>query len=242
MTSLVRETLDYLLQENAITGYNYFPRKLSSRTRSRLILSNLHETDAYLADVTNYLTALGYPNEHTSLEIRAKFASARWLPQYRIHDDFGNVYPQLKIHDDNKILTLSEIPFQTLSAAGFSKEYIQSLIGKNKGYEIVLSSRRIFEIRKLADIFLEKAYNGSLEPWTDAYSVPYILIEGCTESVPSFEEITLYRRMKGKEEYNFVALHLSQETADTLSYLGFIPRGCLVNKIFIDELRKSFKS
>lgn len=144
-----KHTLEELLEQRIITGYNVFDKPLEMKGYT-FIFSNLHETIAYLEDVEKDLKTLGYK---LPLVTRNRNTSFEWKPDYIIRDNDGDIFKNLCIREKKKYLDLNKYKEKTLVQSGLSEEYCQKLIGENKGYEIVLFSESPIFRRKRRDYY-----------------------------------------------------------------------------------------
>ena len=225
----IQRTLDSLLRERNISGYNYFPMP-SYRTKYSLFLRNYHESSDYLLDVIKSLHELEYITINTWLETRAKYSFTRWKKEYRIRDDKGELL-NLKVRDKKGYINLSVINSKTLEGV-FPEGYISELIGEDFGYEINIHSNKKEEILKNAELFLEKSYIFNKDSWKDAYKVPAIILEGLDETVLGF----LPAKLCSSKKHSFVFENLEEEKKGCLMNQQFKITPCLVNNLFFETL------
>ena len=224
-----KSTLDKLLADKVITGYNYFPMRLPEENVATLSISNVHETKAYLLDVITSLWDLGYPNNSVSIRSRFKSSITEWDKDYRIRDEMGDLYPRLRLRRRDKYLDLSIIPYPTLGAAGYSDKDISEIVGETDGYEIALPTSSSKEVRTVARLFLQRAKQGNQDSWKGAYRTPFIVITG-GRRIRGFEQARLYRKQTRDSEISFVAYDLPSGLTNVILNKGFCIQGCLVNR------------
>jgi len=138
-----------------------------------------------------------------------------------------------KIKDGKRYLDLESIKENTLEEAGFSEEYIQSLIGINDSYEIRIESLSHRTLQELAQIFLEKTDPDS-NKWPDLYTVPVIFLLG-TESIPYFLPVNMYQQRRVRDSLNFVQRGLNGNIEKILEEDGFERMNCLANSLFVER-------
>ncbi len=232
----IQRTLDKLLEEGHISGYNYFPQRLKPGLYS-LILSNVHETQRYFEEAMHDLYSWGYPNSNTTINLRKKFSSVKWDIHYRIRDDDLKLFPSLKIRSKQEYIKLNLILCRTLEEAGFKDE--EYLIGENEGYEIALISDSVKELRINAKRFIEKSNPKEENSWHDAYKTPFILILGelslLEEPIEGFSLARICQNYSKGREYSFIYEEIDPIIANSLIALRskFFP--CLVNNLLLKQ-------
>ncbi|MDP3728866.1 MAG: hypothetical protein Q8R18_05455 [bacterium] len=229
-----KKTLEELLEKRVITGYNIFDRPLERQTYT-FILSNLHETGAYMEDVEKDLKSQGY-SHFVPFSIRNRDTVFHWKPNYNIRDSRGNLWINLRIRDKNNYLDLGRYAGKTLPQSGVSEEYCRQLVGETKGYEIALFSDEREEIVNLASLFIIKSIEG-LFSWRDAYDTPFILIEGLDEDLEGFERVKGYSLFKEGKECFFIS---REEIPENLR-ADFVQKTCFVNQSFFHTQFKPTK-
>ena len=131
-----QKLLEMLVRKELISGFNRYISPFDLSGNSLLVLSNLHETKAYREAVQKDLKGRVHLDKETACTITKRKGFTRWDLGYRIRDDEGNLLPGLKIKEKNTYLNLEEVQTKTLEEAGFSEEYIRTLIGITDAYEI----------------------------------------------------------------------------------------------------------
>jgi len=192
-------------------------------------LSNNHETDNYLASVIKCLESEGYPNDSTSLYVRKKISTTVWDPTYRIRDNNGNLFPDLKVWKAGSPLNLNLFPYTTLAEAGLTVQ--DQLVGDTKGYQIEIGSERWDEIKRIAAIFDRKSYLLAPGAWPDAYQEPCIIIYACNKEVvpiAPFKFAAFFRYRNNSEELSFVCSLTERQEIEKLRGVTF--KLCVVNK------------
>lgn len=223
----IQRSLDALLEQKIISGYNYFPTILPKESLN-LTLSNYHETGAYLLGIVEELENLKLLS-NTSFHLRKKEGITKWDPQFRIRDDLGNLL-KLKIRDGFKYLDLESIKFSTLKEAGFKEDYIRNLIGENQGYEVSFCSKDLESIKFLANLFLVKSDEKNENSWKDAYDTPIIIIRGkINTDVDGFLR-AIYLKYRRDYEYSFI----TKEDFDKskIMDLNIKQEICFINSLF----------
>jgi hypothetical protein len=247
--------------EKIISGYNYYPRIASVNSNKILTFSNMHETKDYFASMMKDILSSGYPNDYVLMQVRDKYGTYRWEPNFRFRDDKGKVYPDLRIKDtrNNKYVDFSIIPFASFEEAGYTATEVSDFSGENKGWEINIGCDLVKDIIKLASLFVSKSSilpfdkNGmpkpeTLEdkeirdPWPDAYDTPVLIIGGdinqIREKVSSFIPAKIIRLEKDNKELSFIINSNFEKLKrikeyDSLIELGFKEEDCLANLPFI---------
>ena len=144
MIEKIEQTLENLvtpknsLGRQIITGYNFFSKCLYIEDYAILTLSHIHTNLQYFLRVQEALQEMSYPNKDVGLSRRDKRGVYKWKPKFRIRDDEGELYKDLKIKniETGDYHNLERIPYGTLREAGFSDAEIDKLVGQDKGYEI----------------------------------------------------------------------------------------------------------
>jgi hypothetical protein len=225
-----QKLLENLLRKEHISGFNRSFSAYDFSDSSLIVLSNFHDTERYKKSVLDDLGA--YSQKELDIMIKRKIGYTRWEPEYRIRDDKGNLFPDLKIKDKQKYLKLEEIHSATLEEANFSIEYIGSLIGINDAYEIRIQSSSQSTIQDVARMFIEKTNLKSENMWPDPYDVPVVLLLG-TESMVDFLPVTMYQQRRRKDSLNFVQRNLIKEIEERMEEDGFEKTHCLANSHFV---------
>lgn len=232
----IQRKLDDLLDQEIITGYNYFPQDLKLRHYS-LILSNVHETQRYFEEAIHDLYSWGYPDSNITINLRKKFSLVKWDISYRIRDDKLNLFPRLKIRHKRNYLQLDKIHYKTLEEAGFKVE--EPLIGETEGYEIALLSDSVEELKVNAKRFIQKSNPNEKDSWHDAYVTPFILILGELNNLKSpiegFSEAQICKRNLFNREYSFVYEKIDPIVTEELISLRYKFFPCLVNNAFLKK-------
>lgn len=220
--------LEELIRKDFISGFNrsFSPFDLTNNTL--IVLGNFHDTERYKQAVLRDVAA--YPEIH--ITVKRKKGFTKWEPGYKIRDDDGNLYPGLQIKDQRKYICLENIPTATLEEAGFSQEYIQSLIGVNDSYEIRVESKNLHVMQDLAGVFIEKTDVKAIEKWPDLYDVSVIFLLGL-ETMPDFLPATMYQQRKRRTSLNFIQTNLDKEKEKIVEEIGFEKAPCLANSRFI---------
>ena len=126
-----KQTLDRLLEQRIITGYNIFDR-IFERGKYNFSLSNFHETEAYLEDVIRDINSL---NLSVNFQIRDRQTAFCWKPWHRFRDDNNKLYPNIKIRKQREIINLESILAQTFVEAGYNSDFCNySWTGSNWFY------------------------------------------------------------------------------------------------------------
>ncbi len=224
--------LEELLRNESISGFNRTKNPFDFTNTSVLVLSNLHETEAYKEAVLEDLRP--YLKKELDIRVNRKIGYTQWEPEYRIRDDQFRLFPGLRIKDKRRVLDLEKIKARTFEEAGFSTEYIRSLLGINDAYEIRIQSSNLPIVEELARIFIEKTSFKSANSWPDPYDVPVIFILGGM-SIGGFLEITMYQQRRTKNSLNFVQRNLNKDIEKTLEENGFEQAPCLANSLFVER-------
>ena len=225
-----QKLLEELLRNEYISGFNRIAHPFDPYT-SVLVLSNIHETTRYKKAV---LQDVKEKDPTLQIHVHKKRAFTRWLPGWRIRDDIGKVLPNLKIKDEKSYLQLENIRSRTLLEAGFSQEYLSTLIGMNKGYELRIQSSDYKLMQDLAKLFREKTDPLSSNTWPDTYETPIILLFGL-ENIEGFLPVTMYQKREVSRSLNFVQRNLEKEVEKQLGEDGFEQAPCLANSLFVEE-------
>ncbi len=224
----LKENLDKLLEKEIITGYNYFRFPIYDNI-CLLSLSNMHETGLYLEEVLKELNRKRYL-DNVVLKVRPKESTTKWGLSYRIRDDQNRVYSNLKIRRNGVYLDLEKIPFKTLEEADWGSKEAKNLIGETRGYEIILYSKTVKQLKDLAKLFLEKSKMGKIHSWKDAYDDPFIHIKGLNK-VRGFEASKSCNAFtKGGELAFIIRNNAYIQNINLVKSLNFIISDCLLNK------------
>lgn len=270
MDSPIEKTLENLvtinnsLNKRIITGFNYHPICLQVDDLTILTFSNIHSYPNYLMKVIEDLRMMGYPNDEVSITTRDKKGYFKWMPDFFIRSEDGNLEEYLRIKNikTEVYLDLEKIPYQTLEEASYSEEDADNLIAENEGFEINISLLNEEDLHKLAVEFLRKSSKklydecgevvfetkeeyGKRNPWPGAWDVPVLIIGGhlsqIQHSIPGFQNAFLFRFQDVDiGEYNFVInkqikfLKMSEQYKH-LQDLGFKQEPCLANIRFIKD-------
>lgn len=227
-----QKLLEELLRNRHISGFNRSSSAYDLSDTSVLVLSNLHETAPYREAVLEDLRKIGYPNPEINVGVKRRKGFTRWDLDYRIRDDKGKQLVGLRIKEKEKYLDLDKIPTDTLEEAGFSEEYIQSLIGINDCYEIRIQSSIPETVQGLARLFLDKTNPRYAKPWPDLYGVPVIFLLGI-ESTEGFTPVTMYQQKGKRNNLNFIQRNVPKEIKKILEEDGFEQANCLANSLFV---------
>lgn len=121
-----------------ITGYNFYSKIPSSRYV--LTLSHIHETNAYFEDMSSDLEKLGYNREQIINAIRDKAGAYLHALSFRIRDDSGKLYQDIKIKDTitGKYLDLNHYQMPLKNYSEFENKE-GCLICENNGWELDIS-------------------------------------------------------------------------------------------------------
>ncbi len=224
-----KQILDALLEQRIITGYNIFDRPIN-RGKYNFVLSNLHETEAYLEDVKRDFDSL---NLSADFQVRDRQTSFCWKPNYRFRNDNNNVYPEIILRKNKEIIDLEKITAQTFIEAGYSSEFCKGIFCENKALEINIACNLEEEIKKLAYLFNEHSFVKNKNAWRDAYKTPAIIIEGQNLEIKEFGEIFLFRKITSNYEASFL-MHEER----LLILPSFQKKRVYVNKELIDYISK----
>jgi len=227
---MVIKTLDRLVEQRIITGYNKYDLRLEEISPYRLILRNMHETTGYLLDVMKSLRELDYPYSSTLIQIRYRYTYHLWEIDYNIKDERGNPLNNLIIRRNGKELDLSG-KAMTLRELEYDEKTVQGLIAENRAYEIGISSFYKEEIIELARVFSEKANNENKNSWNDAYKKPVIIIHNIN-NLKEYKKTQRYQKNFEKGEVSFITKDLDDKIHNKLLEIGFEKSRCLVNKEF----------
>ena len=203
MIEKIEQTLENLvtpknsLGRQIITGYNFFSKCLYIEDYAILTLSHIHTNLQYFLRVQEALQEMSYPNKDVGLSRRDKRGVYKWKPKFRIRDDEGELYKDLKIKniETGDYHNLERIPYGTLREAGFSDAEIDKLVGQDKGYEINIFLSNEEDLLKLAQEFIRRSSEylvdeeGNIvfetseelrqrDPWPGSYETPVIVIGG----------------------------------------------------------------
>ncbi|MDP3728545.1 MAG: hypothetical protein Q8R18_03775 [bacterium] len=234
------KTLEELLEQRVITGYNVFDRPLE-RQNYAFILSNLHNTEGYLEDVKKDLSLLTRSNRQIKYSLRNRDTTFIWRPSYKIRDDHGRLYENLLIRKGKEYLDLEKIFGNTLMDSDLTEQDLKNLIAEAKGYEIVVDCKNREEICALANLFRRKSIAGGEVVWKDAYDVPLILLEGIRKSFPGFEKIRFFKAHFGEQEISFIT-PLSFEKSAWIKGKIFKERIRYANKVFIQDMLQDIEN
>ncbi len=224
-----QKVLENLLREEHISGFNRVSFPYNFSNINLIVLGNFHETEAYKQAV---IEDLRKKDSSLQLALHQKRGFTRWLPQWKIRDDKGKLFPNLKIKDKKGYICLEEIQTQTLAEAGFSEEDI--LIGINRGYELRVQSQGYKEIEELAKVFIEKTDKNSPNAWPDTYNTPIIFLFGM-EHADDFLPVTMYQQKGERLSFNFIQRSLRKDREKILEEIGFEQAVCLANSQFVRE-------
>ncbi len=183
-----KQILDALLEQRIITGYNIFNKPIN-RGKYNFVLSNLHETEAYVEDVRRDFDSL---NLSADFQVRDRQTSFCWKPTDRFRDDENKVYPKIQIRNREGFINLEAIYAQSFIEADYSPEFCRSLICENKALEINIACNSKEDILLLANFFREHSLAMNKNAWKDAYKTPFIIIEGKELRIEGFREIFLF--------------------------------------------------
>ncbi|MDP3728685.1 MAG: hypothetical protein Q8R18_04495 [bacterium] len=226
----IKQSLEDLLEKRIISGYNIFEKPLE-RKGYTFILSNLHETEAYLADVKQDLKSLDFK---VLLTVRNRATTFRWVYDYIIRDDNGNILKNLRIRKRKEYLDLLKYPGNTLFESGLNKEQCEELIGETKGYDIAIFSNSKEEIVNLVSLFTIRTEKGKSYSWKDAYKTPFILVQGLRGELNNFEEVNLYS-IKNNKEFAFIS-------KEKVQLKEFTQEDCYINKSLFQMENKDSES
>lgn len=227
-----QKLLEILLRKRHISGFNRSFSAFDFSHNPVLVLSNLHETLPYREAVMEDLKERGYPNQEMSVDVKKRKGFTRWDLEYRIRDDEGKLLAGLRIKEKDKYLNLEEIPTGTIEEAGFSEEYVRSLIGINDAYEIRIQSSNHEAVLGLARLFLDKTNPRSPRAWPDAYGVPVVFLLG-TEIIEGFTPVTMYQQRRKRDNLSFVQRNVPEDIEKVLEENGFEQGNCLANSLFV---------
>ncbi len=224
-----------------ISGYNWYSTVIPEADRA-IILSHLHETQAYQEAMIKDLETLRYHKDDIVKRIRNKGARHLWDPRFIHRDEKGELL-HLTLEDKRSGVCINLQPYQ--SPLSFYPEFVQSkgyLIADEQGWEINMPFHSKQELKTLTSLVLEKSTREHEKPWPDAYKIPVLLLGksalDCAKELPDFECASKISMYGGNNEISFV-IHKSliilkaSEHYKELMDLGFSEEPCLANKSFV---------
>ncbi|MBI4145429.1 hypothetical protein HY493_04470 [Candidatus Woesearchaeota archaeon] len=240
-TERIRESLDRLLRDHLISGYNWFA--VQPTTERIVTFSHMHEIPEYKAAMTQDLLVLGYGIDEVDRCTRAKYGSFRWERHFVHRDDDGSLFPNLRVRScDGAYIELDRVPEQTLEHR--SDLAGTSLIGESEGWELDLDFKNREHLISLASLFVNKSNRKNNAHWPGAYDVPVLLFGQSAVTyaadLPDFVVAKHIILTDAGNEISFVVnkhfpLLSARNEFSVLQSEGFRVESCLGNASFIER-------